>query len=117
MNDRIVQARDFVREAVQEPVGQRSQERYKDGFRRGFSSAAGITLRQIQERLDVFKEQMKGSGLTKVEQAVYVQLDELKSKIEADYDDFWRASGTDWRPIKPVAKGVVRRTEESLSED
>lgn len=49
---------------------------------------------------------MKGPGLSKVEQASYVRLDELKSEIEADYDRYWRGSGVDRRPLKPVAQGT-----------
>lgn len=75
----------------------------------------GIALRQIQKRLDDLREQMKGKGLSQAEQAFYAHLDELKSEIEADCDRYWRGSGVDWRPLKPVAKAVIRRTDETRS--
>ena len=56
---------------------------------------------------------MKGAAH---EQANYAQLDELKSEIEAECDRYWRGSGIDWRPLKPVAKGVVKRADESQSD-
>lgn len=117
MNDHIRQAGEFVIGSFQESARQESRDQFDDGHKRGFTSAAGITLRHIQEKLDVFKEQMKSPGLNKVEQAVYAQLDELKSEIEADCDGYWQGSGVDWRPLKPVAKVVARRTEDSMSED
>lgn len=112
MDDRIKQAGQFVQGAVQDSVNQRVRERGDDMQRRGFSSAMGIVFREIDAQLDSFKEQMVGAGLPKTEQAVYVQLDRLKSKIETECDRYWRGTGVDWRPIKPIAKGVVRRREE-----
>ena len=85
--------------------------------RRGFSTAAGIALRHIDAKLDSLKERMTGPGLTKAEQAVFAELDGMKSEIEADCDRYWRGSGVDWRPLKPVVKGVVRWTEEPQSQD
>ena len=105
MNDRIRQAGRFIQGAAQQTF----RDRDDDMQRKGFTSAAGISLRRIQEKLDLFKEQMKGPGLTKAEQMVYTQLDELKSEIEADFDRYWRRSGVDWRPPKPVAKGVIKQ--------
>jgi hypothetical protein len=67
------------------------------------------------KKIDAFKKQMKGSGLTRAEQASYAQLEELKSEIEADCDRYWRGSGVDWRAPKPVAKRAVRPTGESQS--
>lgn len=78
-------------------------------YQRGFTSAAGITLRHIEDRLDNFREQMKGAGLRQPEQAIYAHLDELRSDIETACDRYWQGSGVDWRPRRPVAKGVVRR--------
>ncbi|MBB2974986.1 hypothetical protein FHX49_000527 [Microbacterium endophyticum] len=71
----------------------------------GFTSAAAIALRRVQEKLDAHREQMKGPGLSASEQSRYAQLDELKSEIEAEYDRYWRGSGIDWRPLAPIAKG------------
>lgn len=102
---------------MQESARQVLGDHHNDGHIRGFSSAAGIALRRIQEKLDAYKEQMKGPGLSKSEQARYAQLDELKSEIEAECDRYWRGSGIDWRPLKPVAKGVVKRANESQSDD
>ncbi len=45
----------------------------------------------------------------------YAHLDEVKSEIEADCDRYWRGSGVDWRPPKPVAKAVIRRADEKRS--
>lgn len=102
---------DTVRDSVQETMSAHGDAR----FERGFSAAAGIALRQIQKRLDDLREQMKGKGLSQAEQAFYAHLDELKSEIEADCDRYWRGSGVDWRPPKPVAKAVIRRTDETGS--
>lgn len=109
----IREAGQLVIDAVRDSARQTVSDHRDAGHRRGFTSAAGITLRRIQEKLDGFKEQMKGPGLSQAEQAVYAHLDELKSEIEADCDRYWRGSGVDWRPLKPVAKGVIRQTNES----
>lgn len=118
-------------ERIQE-VGRRIYERYQDDRdeerrahnmemqRRGFQSSAGITFRLIDGKLDAFKEQMKGPGLTKADQAAYAALDELKAEIETASDAFWKEVGADWRPIKPVVKGKVtfrRRSDDDDSED
>lgn len=54
---------------------------------------------------------MKSPGLNKAEQAIYAQLEELKSEVESDFDRYWRGSGVDWRPLKPVTTGVIRSTD------
>lgn len=100
---------DTVRDSVQETMSTHGHARFESGF----SAAAGIALRQIQERLDGLREQMKGAGLSQAEQAFYAHLDELKSEIEADCDRYWRGSGVDWRLPKPVAKPVIPRTDET----
>lgn len=117
MSDPIRRVSEFMRDAVQESARQTLSHHRDDGRRRGFTKAAGITLRRIHGKLDSLKEQMKGPGLTKAEQAIYAQLDELRSEIEADYDRYWQDSGVDWRPPKPAAKGVVRRSGDSQSEE
>jgi hypothetical protein len=58
---------------------------------------------------------MKSEGLSQSEQAIYAHLDELKSDIEADCDRYWRGSGVDWRPLKPVAKAVILQADEQES--
>ena len=117
MNDHIRRAGQFVQEAVHESARQARSD-YGDAMRqRGFTTAAGITQGRIQQKIDGFREQMKGPGLTKTEQAIYAQLNELQSEIEADYDLYWRGSGLDWRPSKPVAKGVIRQTGDSEEQD
>ncbi len=58
---------------------------------------------------------MKGPGLSAPEQASYALLEELKSEIELECDRYWRRSGIDWRPLNPVAKGFVKRANESHS--
>jgi hypothetical protein len=100
---------DTVRDSAEEVMSDHGQTRFEEGF----TAAAGIALRQIQRRLDGFREQMKGPGLNPAEQAVYAHLDELKSEIEAGCDLYWRDSGVNWRPLTPVAKAVVRRAQEA----
>lgn len=119
VDDRIKQAGQFVQDAVQDSLSQRVRERSDDKHRRGFSTAVGIVFRQIDAQLDSFKEQMSRSGLSKTEQAVFVQLDRLKSEIETECDRYWRGTGVDWRPIKPVVKKgvVVRHREEEPDSD
>lgn len=112
---RIREAKQFVMDAVRDSVQVAMSDHGDAKFARGFSAAAGIGLRQIQNRLDDLREQMKGKGLSPAEQAFYAHLDELKSEIEADCDRFWRGSGVNWRPLTPVAKAVIRRTEETGS--
>lgn len=111
----IRQATQYAVDAVRDSAQQRVIDQGDAQFQRGFTRAAGITQRRIQLKLDGFREQMKGSGLGPAEQAVYAHLDELKLDIEADCDRFWQGSGVDWRPRKPVAKGVVRRPDETQS--
>lgn len=94
-----------VRDSAQETMRDHGDVQYQRGFTRG----AGITLSRIQDKLDVLREQMKGAGLGKADQAIYAHLDELKSEIEADCDRYWRGSGVDWRPSKPVAKALNHR--------
>lgn len=113
MNDRIRQARQFIQAAVQESNRQTLSDHGDDLYRKGFTRAASISLRLVQDEIDVLKEQMKGPGLNKSEQALYAHLDELKSKVESDFDRYWQGSGVDWRPPKPVVKGGVRQTGKS----
>ncbi|WP_311215125.1 MULTISPECIES: hypothetical protein [unclassified Arthrobacter] len=113
MNDRIRQARQFIQSAVQEVAQQNLSDHGDDQHRKGFTSAAGISLRHIQDEIDILREQLKGPGLNRAEQGLYAHLDELKSKIESDFDLYWQGSGVDWRPAKPVVKGVTRQTGES----
>lgn len=117
MSSHFQNAGDFPRDAAQESARQILSDQRAGGHISGFSGAAGIALRRIQEKLDAYREQMKGSGLSKSEQASYAQLDELKSEIETEYDRYWRGSGVDWRPLKPVAKCVVKRVNESQPDD
>lgn len=111
MNEHIRQAGKFIADTVQESTRRAANAHRDDGHRVGFTRAAGITLRIIQEKLDVLQERMKDPGLNKGEQAVYAQLSELKSEIEAGYDRYWQGTDVDWRPLKPVAKAVIRQTE------
>lgn len=117
MSSNFQKAGEFLRDAAQESARQVLSDHRDRGHIRGFSSAAGIALRRIQEKLDAYREQMKGPRLSKPEQASYAQLDELKSQTEAEYDRYWRDTGIDWRPLKPVAKGTVKRAIESQSGD
>lgn len=112
---RIRQAGQFVMDAVRDSAQQTMNDHGDARYQRGFTSATGIALRHIQEKLDGFREQMKGPGLSQAEQAIYAHLDELKSEIEADCDRYWQGSGVDWRPLKPVAKAVIRRADEPES--
>jgi len=101
----------FIQGAVQEPVQQKLSDHGDDQHRKGFTDAASISQRVVQDQIDLLKEQMKGPGLNKSEQALFAHLDELKSKIESDFDRYWQGSGFDWRPPKPVVKGRVIRGE------
>jgi hypothetical protein len=109
MNDSIRQAGQFVQGALQEVVRQRGDEKHREGFTR----AAGISLHLVQDEIDLLKEQMKGPGLSKSEQALYAHLEELKAKIESGFDRYWKGTGVDWRPPTPIAKGILRQTGES----
>lgn len=116
MNDRIRKAGEFVRDAVVEGAQQRASDRDLDMQARGFKSAAGITQRLIQDKLDTFTEQMKGSGLNKSEQAAYAALLALQSEIEAECERYWRGYDVNWRPVKRVVKGkVTMRPQEDQS--
>ena len=106
------QSGEFVMGSVRDSARQAMSEHGDFKFQRGFASAAGISLRRIQAKLDDFRQQMKDAGLSRAEQAVYAHLDELKSEIEAECDRFWHGSGVDWRPLKPVAKAVMRQTDD-----
>jgi hypothetical protein len=112
---RIRKAGQFIMGTVRDSVQETMSDHGDSNFERGFSAAAGIALRQIQKRLDGLREQMKGKGLSQAEQAFYAHLDELKSEIEADCDRYWAGSGVDWRPLKPMAKAVIRRTADTGS--
>lgn len=120
MDDRIrhvgKQASQFVYDTLSESARQVVNERADLAHRQGFTRAAAITLRHVDEKIDALKEQMKGSAdLTKAELAIYAQLDELKSEIEADWIRYWRSGGVDWRPPKAVKGVVMRQTGESSS--
>jgi hypothetical protein len=117
VNDRIKEAGQFLKDAAQESVRHAVIEHGEDVQRRGFSAAVGIALRRIDAELDALRQQMTGQGLTKADQAVYAQLVKLKSQVEADCEKYWRDSGVEWRPAKPVVKGVVRRTENPQAQD
>jgi hypothetical protein len=108
----IRQAGHLVIDAVRDSAQQTMNDHGDSKYQRGFTRATGITLSHIQEKLDGFREQMKGSGLGQTEQAIYAHLDELKSEIEADCDRYWQGTGVDWRPLKPVAKAVIQRADE-----
>ncbi|MFD1375462.1 hypothetical protein ACFQ4U_03755 [Micrococcus antarcticus] len=112
MNDHIWQKGKHIADTVLETSRRAFKTELEDRHRVGFTRAASMTLRLIQEKLAVFQKQMKGPGLNKGEQAVYAQLSELKSEIEAEYDRYWQGTGVDWRPSKPVVKGVIRKTKE-----
>lgn len=112
---RVRQAGQFVVDALRDSAEQTLHDHGDWKFQRGFTAATGIALKQVQEELDGLRAKMKGGGLSQAEQAVYAHLDELKSRIEADCDRYWRGSGVDWRPLKPVAKGVILRTHEPES--
>jgi len=84
-----------------------------DQHRKGFTRAATISLHLVQDQVDVLNEQMKGPGLNKSDQALHANLNELKSKIESDFDRYWQGSGVDWRPPRSVVKGGVRQAGKS----
>ncbi|WP_248146297.1 hypothetical protein [Microbacterium aoyamense] len=114
MDERIRRVGEFVGDALQEGARQAKAEIRDSAHREGFTSAAGITLRRVEHELDALRKRMKGEGpkLTQADLAVYAELEELRADIEAEFDRYWRGSGIDWRPRKPVAQGVVRRVHE-----
>ncbi len=112
---RIRQAGQIVVDAVRDSAQQAMSDHGEASLQRGFTAAAGIALRQIQEKLDGLREQMKSAGLSQSEQLIYAHLDELKSEIEADCDRYWRGSGVDWRPLKPVAKAAILQADKQES--
>lgn len=115
MTDRMKKAAQFAYEATRESARQKRSDHDENRHRQGFRASASITLRHIDTRLDALIEQMKGQGLTKAEQAIYAELEQLKRDIEEACDRYWGGPGVDWRPLKPVAKGVIRRDEEPQS--
>lgn len=102
-----------VQNAAQQERSAYGDERYL----KGFTSAADISLRCIEKKLDTFKEQMHSGSLSKPEQAVHAGLIDLRSEIEAECRRFWRSSGIDWHPSTPIANGVVRPAHEATSDD
>ncbi len=112
MDDRLRQIGKFVTDTIQEAAQQKTSDHGDYRQLKGFTSAAGISLRLLQNKIDAFKEQMKGAGLSKTDQAIYTHLDELKSEIEAQFDRHWQGSGVDWRPPKPVVKGTIKQAGE-----
>lgn len=109
----VRQAGKYVLEAVRDSARQNRGEHGEDQHRRGFSRAIAITFKSVDEKLDGLKEQMKGSGLSQADGALYAHLDELRSNIEAECDYYWRTTGVDWRPIKPVAKAISGLVDET----
>ena len=112
VKDYIHKASQFGPAQFRESAQRTLNDHSDDGHLRGFTSAADIALHCIQEKIDAFKEKMKGSGLNKAEQAIYVQLEELKSEIEADYEFYWHDTSDASRPSSSVVKGAVRPAEE-----
>lgn len=112
---RFRQTGQMVMDAVRDSAQRTMSNHDEAGFQHGFTAAARIVLRQIQAKLEGLREQMKGAGLSQAEQAIYAHLDELRTEIEADCDRYWRGTGVDWRPLKPVGKVVVPRADESES--
>lgn len=96
--------KETVRDAARQTLHEHGDVRYL----RGFKSATGIALSAIQERLDTLREEMKGQGLGRTDQAIYAHLEELKLEIERNCDQFWHGIDVDWRPVRPVTKRVVR---------
>ena len=56
MSNQFQKAGEFLRDAVQEPTRQVLSDHHYDGHIGGFSRAAGIALRRIQEKLDAYRE-------------------------------------------------------------
>ncbi|GAA1440712.1 hypothetical protein [Leifsonia poae] len=115
MDEHIRRVGEFVGDALQEGARQAKAEIRDNAHRQGFTSAAGITLRRVDDELDALRNRMKGEGpkLTQTDLVFYAKLEELKTDIEAEFDQFWRGSGIDWRPRKTLVKGVVRRVPET----
>lgn len=104
----IRNASQFVKDSLRDSAQQAMSDHGEVRYQRGFTAAADIPLRRIQEKLDALREQMKSTGLSLSEQAIFAHFDELKSDIEAGFDRYWQGTGVDWRPPKPIAKGVIR---------
>lgn len=94
MREIIGRAGRFLQDARQQAI----QEHDAAVFEEGFMNAASISLYRIQKRIDGFKKQMKDSSLSKTEQLMLVQLEEIKSEIEKEFDQFCSGTGMDWRP-------------------
>jgi uncharacterized protein (DUF1778 family) len=113
----IRQAGQFVMDAVRESAQNTISDHSEASFQQGFTDAAGIALRPLQEKLDGLREQMKHAGLSQAEQAIYAHFEEIKSEIEGDYDFYWRGRGVDWRsrvdlrPLKPVATASAKKAD------
>ncbi|MCB0962415.1 MAG: hypothetical protein KDA98_03805 [Acidimicrobiales bacterium] len=105
-------AGEFALGAVRESI-QGDRRNHGDlRFLKGFSVAAGLALQPIETRLDSLREEMKSTGLSVPEQAVYAHLEEIRAEIEAACDDFWQSTGVDWRPLKPIVSGAIRVAED-----
>lgn len=109
----IRQAGEYVVDVLRDSVRQTMSDHGDSKYLQGFTQAAGISLRRIQDRLDGLREQMKASGLSPAGQAVYAHLDEVRSEIEEDCDRYWQGAGVDWRPPKPVARAIRRHADDA----
>ncbi|WP_147361897.1 hypothetical protein [Clavibacter phaseoli] len=105
--------RKLLRETVQEPLQQYRREREDARSLQGFRTAAAITLRALDGRIDELKQQLLGGSLSSLQQPLLFELEALRTKLEDDYDIYWRGTDADWRPIKPIAKAILRPQQDS----
>ncbi|MDI2019994.1 hypothetical protein [Paenarthrobacter nicotinovorans] len=106
MRDNIRRAGRFINRAVEEGRQRALQSISDEEELKGFTNAAEISLRQIQEHLDALKLRMDKPGLTKAEQLIFRQLDQLKSELEAAFEFYWKHTEVDWRPPQVIAKAL-----------
>lgn len=112
-----------VGRALQEGARQSLDARAQADQLAGFSDAAGIALRRIRSESDALKQKVKdGSSLTRAEQLVLAQLDELESDLVTAYNYYWKRTGLDWRPrveraVVPKGSVIRRPVESSTRED
>ena len=83
----------------------------QEEFREGFSAAAVITQQRLRERIDDLKAQLRTGSLTKADQLLLSELDELETSIEAGFDQFWADTDMDWRPRGPFANAADREAD------
>ena len=86
-------------------------------FQKGFTSSARITLNLIDQRIESYRAQMRGAGLSRAEQSAYAVLVALRSEITDRFDGYWDGTGIDWRPREALAKASLGTAEQLKVEE